>query len=1603
MMMSGVAGRDRAAETVMRDVRRAVAADAQAGGGTSNRDAAIARAANVVARSVVAHYGGGPDVQAKVVAAMTEAMKTGDTSKITALKRQLQGIAASAARALTLYGLTVVDQVEMWGGLMPALASPAANFAHVECNLSVFCRNPLHPGPCKGWKGTLAKVAPGTLKLIEEERKSKLAAKAKAKAAAQAKAKKIVDAAKRGAEVDEHPNAKKKLAAKATAQILGTEEGKVAEIEGKTKLTQKEMAWHANKKAAALLAANIAAGNLQSKAAQAKYRQTVRAQILAALKADNESGLTGPESEYQKVLNGWSSALSIGHADQHVKPQTEAGDDLHGAVADAFHAAVLEDVKNAKAGHQGVNMKKLTKALKEIPGEPGDPEHDAAVGQAVGHDVSPDQLVDAADAAKKAKAAETGKIVAAIAGVMGLPEQQKAMAEANITKLMESDDPNAQKKLEQVLSKMAINLGNQLAPSGHPHFGTGMQAQIQKKVQAEINEMLASGSLTPPPGGILAAMSMPKGEERDQAIVDILEAEGVGLALKPDGVEWQAKKKGGPAVADPGGQAGGPAGGGAGAGGLTKAQASSNVVSEIDDLVNDGPSGDSQALLVQSTLNDPYESDAEKALTIKKAAEAKAKQLLDKIGAGLTDDEREELEQIVAGMVEAAITDPKHAPGAVNMIKNLKKKSPADLKDFAHGILPPNKAKKAAEADKAAVAAKAAPKTSNAGHLLGKTPSQAAAQIAGKAKEAYEKLLPPGVGDGSALTSPSAVAKLTQTIDNSLDPEAAAASAAKALAKSFLKGKLGGSSMQPLHEAALQDALANEIYEGMVTGTFPEGGLLSKVGDAKFGFVKLKIAAKKEFDKTGGLPSGPGAKKTGLPPTTSSKQQALDDALDDAFGPVGAPAGPPASPPEKLVKFANVPGGAAAALLANRVQEYEAEMAAAKTEEEKQAAVAKLAGSLAGAHLGHMFNELDLSLGDMDMTQLAEVSKKLRDDYAAALAAGADEPAGLAGKLPAIMASVNKAAEAAKKANGFSDGSPALNNYKQALVEAELDAEINSTAPIVMNAKGGAGAGGTGTGVNPATPATTPPIKITTGVKDVTPAPKKKTKALPQAGKAPDLTGVKKVGEQGGFNKGGTYQTPAGKKLYIKQQQGMAQARNEATAAALYRAAGIDIPAVSVQEGQAADLAGVLTSTEIVEGATPFDAGNPAHVQALRRGFAVDAWLANWDAVGADNFNNVLIGPDGEPFRVDAGGAMEFGGAGGPKGANFGDTVGEIETLRDPSINPAMAQIFGGMTDDELIDSLEQVEKVTPAKIRAIVKAQGGDPALADKLIARRADMMKKLKKLRQEKKAKAVATLTGLPESTLTPANVGLAGTKKKQKIYKPQPGHTFHSTGIHQVVMEGQESNVAEYNARVAASAQRDEAARVPAQMADVPVGPRYNSLYAYSDGSWAINDHLRGGGQPSPNPPTNVSNMSSEAAAPDQIAHLDRQFEESRLPQAITVMRGVPGSEKVFGKLWTEHRDRNWTGAEFQDLAYTSTTISDHTVDTFKGASPNSVVMRVLLPAGTRAINLGSSSSFSNEAEILLNRGARFRIVADNGMQGGDRHIDVEVICDGPGCAS
>lgn len=214
--------------------------------------------------------------------------------------------------------------------------------------------------------------------------------------------------------------------------------------------------------------------------------------------------------------------------------------------------------------------------------------------------------------------------------------------------------------------------------------------------------------------------------------------------------------------------------------------------------------------------------------------------------------------------------------------------------------------------------------------------------------------------------------------------------------------------------------------------------------------------------------------------------------------------------------------------------------------------------------------------------------------------------------------------------------------------------------------------------------------------------------------------GLKKVGGAKGSNPGGVYRDAGGTSYYVKQGQSKDHVRNEMLAASLYGLAGSPTLKYRPVEG------GAHVATEMAKlDKTHSHQLSPDEIAKAREDFATHAWTANWDAVGTggDNLGTVA----GVPTALDLGGALEYRAQGSPKGSAFGTDVPEIDSLRNASINPYSAQVFGGMTDEELRRSGEKVTAISDADIRRAVDANGGSSALAEKLIARKQAIMKRL------------------------------------------------------------------------------------------------------------------------------------------------------------------------------------------------------------------------------------------------------------------------------------
>ena len=236
------------------------------------------------------------------------------------------------------------------------------------------------------------------------------------------------------------------------------------------------------------------------------------------------------------------------------------------------------------------------------------------------------------------------------------------------------------------------------------------------------------------------------------------------------------------------------------------------------------------------------------------------------------------------------------------------------------------------------------------------------------------------------------------------------------------------------------------------------------------------------------------------------------------------------------------------------------------------------------------------------------------------------------------------------------------------------------------------------------------------------PAPKPASATVTTKPALESADGWPQTGPQGGSNPGGRFKDPSGQEWYIKLPASEAHAKNELLAAKLYEAAGIKVPELKLvtMNGK------VGIASKWVDGMSKTKHPDElAMADGALSGFAVDAWLANWDVTGL-GFDNLLVGPDGKAVRIDVGGSLLFRAQGSPKGGAFGNEVTELQSLVDPKMNPLSAALFGGMSKAAQEKSAERVLKVSDEQIAALVDQFGPGSAaeraaLAQKLIARKA------------------------------------------------------------------------------------------------------------------------------------------------------------------------------------------------------------------------------------------------------------------------------------------
>ncbi|MEN6544466.1 MAG: hypothetical protein ABFE07_00320 [Armatimonadia bacterium] len=293
-------------------------------------------------------------------------------------------------------------------------------------------------------------------------------------------------------------------------------------------------------------------------------------------------------------------------------------------------------------------------------------------------------------------------------------------------------------------------------------------------------------------------------------------------------------------------------------------------------------------------------------------------------------------------------------------------------------------------------------------------------------------------------------------------------------------------------------------------------------------------------------------------------------------------------------------------------------------------------------------------------------------------------------------------------------------------------------------------------------------LKGAAGKPQKTPKPKA-APAAAAAPAAPDHSGIESMdawtqtGPQGGSNPGGRFKDADGVEWYCKFPGDEDVAKSEVLAAQLYALAGVaGQDAKLITKGGKLGIASRWVDVKKASG--------PSHlsgVDGVQAGFAVDAWLGNWDVVGL-SYDNLQIGADGKAVRVDAGGSLQYRAQGGKKA--FGNTVGEIDSLRDPKVNPQAAAVFGSMTNADITASVKKVAEISDDDIYDLVMKHGpGDHEnkahLIETLIERKNDLLAKFPKAVKKEKAKPKPDPTKLKVDT--------------SQLPKPHDFHNWNGAG--------------------------------------------------------------------------------------------------------------------------------------------------------------------------------------------------------------------------------
>lgn len=434
------------------------------------------------------------------------------------------------------------------------------------------------------------------------------------------------------------------------------------------------------------------------------------------------------------------------------------------------------------------------------------------------------------------------------------------------------------------------------------------------------------------------------------------------------------------------------------------------------------------------------------------------------------------------------------------------------------------------------------------------------------------------------------------------------------------------------------------------------------------------------------------------------------------------------------------------------------------------------------------------------------------------------------------------------------------------------------------------------------------------------------------------LTDFEQLEGPKGSNPGGVFKDKqTGEKFYLKTTKaadGAKVIKNEYLANALYRYLGLRVfDQRLVIDGEA----------NVTHVGSKMEQHFPVSKEELKvddeflRGFAVDAWLANWDVVAS---GNTARGMDNQVIRTDVGGALLYRAQGEQKGQNFGPQMVEFDTMRNPNHPKAgeVGKVFGVLKDDDprLLDGVQTVLSLSHGKIKEMIQMAGIEGKTADKLFST-------LIARQQWLANKYIKTHPNMVKDAY-------AFAKRHNEIFSSAHAKEFIADQA-KLYSKALDDN--------------DKAAMKFWQTSQGgPVGKSWSGLNNY-----LLNKV--------------VKKLNDDPFYEKMAAQLDTALKKFSLTKSQIMFRSAKSWELFDGIEWGPKKDpQEFIGKVREFEGFTASTFSHSFAKTW----PGDVMLRVVVPSGHPGMFMkAATSGLTNEAEFVLPRQTKMRLLSVSPLSG------------------